>query len=73
MVPRPSMSPAEYVELVGELVAAGLNDAALDVYREVGRDLLPQLSGDQLAEVSGYFEAVAMIESLAAAEGHTAA
>lgn len=62
------MTPAEYVDRLGQLIAAGKDWEALDLASQVGGELLPKLTREELMHVLGMMESAQLAVDLLDAE-----
>jgi hypothetical protein len=58
------MTPEEFIDEIGRLVASRRDQDALDLAARVGPSVKPALTFDQLDQVSGLLEGAALVPSL---------
>lgn len=62
------MTPQEWIDQVGQLIADGRDEEALEVARRGAESMLPRLSPEELVHVAGMLETAQMAVELATAE-----
>lgn len=64
------MTPDEYIDELGALVAGGSDQEALEFARTAGPGVRPPLTGEQFSHVWGMLEGAAMSVNLTEAAAH---